>query len=287
MLVISERRQNGFTLIELLVVIAIIAILAAILFPVFAKVREKARQISCLSNMRQIGLGIQQYVQDNDEKYPVGSEGSLGQGWAGTVFPYVKSAGVFACPDDSTNPSSSGGNTFSVVSYAANLNIFRTDGFGSQKLASMSSPSRTVILNEVTGITGNVNSPTEAGSAVVSSVSNGNFDGTVYPFAGGNFTGGNMETGCLGGLDCSAYVLTPPFGEGFKSKTGWHTDGSNFAMSDGHVKWFRGSSVSGGFNATAEDCNGDGAPALPDCGANLHMSAGTGNNQFGAVYSIE
>jgi len=62
--------KRGFTLIELLVVIAIIAILAAILFPVFAKVREKARQTSCLSNEKQLGLAITQYVQDYDEKLP-------------------------------------------------------------------------------------------------------------------------------------------------------------------------------------------------------------------------
>ena len=62
-----NRLRQGFTLIELLVVIAIIAILAAILFPVFAKAREKARQISCVSNMKQLGLAILQYQQDNDE----------------------------------------------------------------------------------------------------------------------------------------------------------------------------------------------------------------------------
>ena len=64
------KHAHGFTLIELLVVIAIISILAAILFPVFAKAREKARQIACLSNQKQIGLALFQYVQDNDETYP-------------------------------------------------------------------------------------------------------------------------------------------------------------------------------------------------------------------------
>jgi prepilin-type N-terminal cleavage/methylation domain-containing protein len=65
-----RRTAKGFTLIELLVVIAIIAILAAILFPVFARAREKARQSSCLSNVKQITLGTQMYVQDYDEKFP-------------------------------------------------------------------------------------------------------------------------------------------------------------------------------------------------------------------------
>lgn len=67
------RKRNGFTLIELLVVIAIIAVLAAILFPVFAKAREKARQASCQSNMRQMGLALLEYAQDWDETYPVGT----------------------------------------------------------------------------------------------------------------------------------------------------------------------------------------------------------------------
>ena len=95
--------QKGFTLIELLVVIAIIAILAAILFPVFAKVREKARQISCLSNMKQLALGEVQYNQDYDEKYAPGANpNGLGNGWAGQIYPYVKSVNVFTCPDDSS-----------------------------------------------------------------------------------------------------------------------------------------------------------------------------------------
>src|ERR1700693_459962 len=92
---------RGFTLIELLDVIAIIAILAAILFPVFAKVREKARMTSCLSNEKQLGLGVTQYVQDNDELFPSGNKGD-GAGWAGQIYPYVKSVAVYHCPDDSS-----------------------------------------------------------------------------------------------------------------------------------------------------------------------------------------
>ncbi len=98
----AESRRAGFTLIELLVVIAIIAILAAILFPVFAKAREKARQTACLSNEKQIGLGILQYVQDNDEFFPISNgENPAGGNWAQQVYPYIKSLNVFKCPDSS------------------------------------------------------------------------------------------------------------------------------------------------------------------------------------------
>jgi len=88
-----KTRKSGFTLIELLVVIAIIAILAAILFPVFAKAREKARQTTCTSNEKQLGLAFAQYNQDYDENYPVGitTNGHPGSAWAGRIYPYVKS----------------------------------------------------------------------------------------------------------------------------------------------------------------------------------------------------
>ncbi len=109
-------QKRGFTLIELLVVIAIIAILAAILFPVFQKVRENARKASCQSNEKQIGLAMIQYSQDNDELLVVGWFGPQGYGtssaagtanpkykWMDAIYPFVKSVGVFHCPDDSGN----------------------------------------------------------------------------------------------------------------------------------------------------------------------------------------
>ncbi len=95
--------RSGFTLIELLVVIAIIAILAAILFPVFAQAREKARSTTCVSNGKQIGMGLMMYAQDYDERFPRVYTASFGvnngpRDWKSDINPYVKNVGVFRCP---------------------------------------------------------------------------------------------------------------------------------------------------------------------------------------------
>ncbi|HZO91956.1 MAG TPA: DUF1559 domain-containing protein [Chthonomonadaceae bacterium] len=106
------KPRRGFTLIELLVVIAIIAVLAAILFPVFAQAREKARAISCLSNCRQLGLAIQMYATDHDEAFPcscmigmsMGTDMTAqnSQSWLDTTLPYIKSRGLYHCPSDNS-----------------------------------------------------------------------------------------------------------------------------------------------------------------------------------------
>jgi len=103
-----KGRKRGFTLIELLVVIAIIALLAAILFPVFARAREAAKKASCQSNLHQIGLAIIQYVNDYDAQYPSGAGGSYAN-WTEQVAPYIKNLQVFYCPSDAAAGNPSGG----------------------------------------------------------------------------------------------------------------------------------------------------------------------------------
>ena len=115
--------RSGFTLIELLVVVAIISLLAAILFPVFARARENARRTSCMSNMKQIGLGLMQYIQDYDGKWPnrcfgygcyeAGYVHQYNAGcykWMDAIFPYVKSEQIFNCPSDLLSYRNAAGN---------------------------------------------------------------------------------------------------------------------------------------------------------------------------------
>ena len=100
-------KRIGFTLIELLVVIAIIAIIASILFPVFQKVRENARNASCQSNLQQIGLAIMEYTQDSDETLPTRrlaiTDSTEYESWRAMISPFVKSIGVFQCPSNPKN----------------------------------------------------------------------------------------------------------------------------------------------------------------------------------------
>ncbi len=277
----APRATRGFTLIELLVVIAIIAVLAAILFPVFAKVREKARQISCISNEKQVALGFMQYVQDNDETYPIGDAvGSglgayiNGRGWATRVFPYVKSAGVFRCSDDptadTTGLNGSAGEVDSTVSYGYNSDL---DALGPNgALASLSAPAATVLLFE-------------AQNAHEWLTAAGGDSSTAVKY--NSSPGGNGGDGGAGYIDLDSTTSTPvqyatgAMGQPEQYKAGYfvseasgrHTDASNFALADGHVKYLHRQYVSPGFAAiNPTDDQGIGTSN----GVTVSRGAGTG-----------
>lgn len=200
----SNSRRKGFTLIELLVVIAIIAILGAILFPVFARARENARRTSCLSNLKQIGLGIMQYTQDNDETMPVYDFPPNGQnGWAHAIAPYLKSDQLFQCPSESIAPPAVTSNHTAAgySDYAYNLSLgWLTPGWGTVALAALTQPTQTVMVLD--NITGKATNFAYGGSA----------DKTTKGLA----------------------VIE----EGLR-----HLDGLNYLLADGHAKWYKSSSA--------------------------------------------
>ena len=221
-------KRSAFTLIELLVVIAIIAILAAILFPVFAKVREKARQTSCISNQKQLGLGILQYIQDNDEMVPADPDNwgtPMGIGWAQSSYPYVKAAGVYRCPDDSTTTPN-----VSYVFNAALPNSPATHGH----IPAFNNPAKTVMLYEGSGFSCDVTKMATRCSPIGVILIN-------YSTPDWVASTGKTETGWTYGRSSSS--------GNFASQFGRHTDGSNYLMVDGHAKWLRGSAVSSGWEA--------------------------------------
>jgi prepilin-type N-terminal cleavage/methylation domain-containing protein/prepilin-type processing-associated H-X9-DG protein len=208
------RTRKGFTLIELLVVIAIIAILAAILFPVFAKAREKARQASCLSNQKQIGLAIMQYVQDYDETYPCTCiyAGGYVTFWNNfSLTPYVKSQQVFRCPSQASVDKHWGG-IWTETAYNLNDAIGRaTDsGFGlpPATLAEVKTPAGTWLLGENAGYYGGC--------------WRGRYPGPGAPYASYPITLDYT-------LDQFAAIY-PGFGK-------IHSDGINVGYADGHSKW--------------------------------------------------
>ena len=301
-----KRTKSGFTLIELLVVIAIIAILAAILFPVFQKVRENARRASCQSNEKQLGLAFIQYSQDADEKYPCGhlyGGTHLGQGWGSQVYPFVKSTGVFRCPDepqgDFQSSGSNGGSNLPFiagtpefpVNYSANSNILSVYAGIGGSIAQLQAPANTVLASEISTLYSALTSPDENGGqyGVVSSVTNGytvrgtsaslssvagqiGYGGYGDDFGTGSALGDYTATGDLGGRNKFT-----------ANKLGRHTDGSNFLMADGHVKWLRGTAVSSGGNASAPSCGQNGIGT--GCTAGTGIAAGTSSAGYAATFS--
>ncbi len=200
---LKTRQRRAFTLIELLVVIAIIAILAAILFPVFARARENARRASCASNMKQLGLGMMQYAQDYDEKYaglagpgldniPVASVGGLNyngsqyyHGWPAKIYPYVKSEQVYVCPSNQ------------VITYGVSYGL-PVNG--------------TTTANALTVTFGNADGPAMA-----------RFDRPSETMMIGEKGGGGGDQYIMSG---EYYAIASP-----------HFDGGNICYVDGHVKF--------------------------------------------------
>jgi prepilin-type N-terminal cleavage/methylation domain-containing protein/prepilin-type processing-associated H-X9-DG protein len=166
---------RGFTLIELLVVIAIIAILAAILFPVFARARENARRSSCQSNMKNIGLAFQQYLQDYDELFPQGVV-TYNAGWASyELQPYIKSTQVFTCPSDSAGSS--------TAPYSYGYNSLVGPAASGINQSSLAASALTVLNYEVTAL---ANSVQVIGTTVAAADAKRHLDGSNFSFTDGH-----------------------------------------------------------------------------------------------------
>jgi len=230
-------KHKAFTLIELLVVIAIISILASVLFPVFARARENARRASCLSHLKQIGLGIMMYVQDYDETYPsadrcvsgtyAGGDCSGSTFWYYEIDPYVKNFQVFACPSSSQGygpaAASYGWDQYNhsyvrAGNYGANelLLYYQREATTFRKISTVASPATTYMIMDF----GNYLAyPTEVVGP-----------GSSYSYMPG-----------VGDLGANISDLTERYQS--DAQSGRHFGGINVAFADGHAKWVKAQTV--------------------------------------------
>ena len=210
---IRRSHLKGFTLIELLIVIAIIALLAAILFPVFARVRENARRATCQSNLKQIGLGVLQYVQDYDEVMPRIDDDQSPPYWTDNIFPYVKSYQVYKCPSDSRQFTPGPNSQASSIS---------ANALGRQNTSNLTHPwtSRTW---------------TGSNSFILRLLPQIRFASTTLLAADGNdyaWSCNNIANTTCGAFSVNSAVEPPTFGEW----SGRHLGTINTLWVDGHVK---------------------------------------------------
>ncbi len=214
------RTKNGFTLIELLVVIAIIAILAAILFPVFAKAREKARQASCVSNVKQIMNAAMMYTQDYDETltWSIQKWGHDASDpwitWVQQLMPYMKSWEVLACPSTKKGPMwGYSGQDYPVCpTYAVNNAIWRSDYTGTPvTMAAVQVPANKIYV-------GDANHPVL-----------GDIQGYLMASSCGNWVAGGS---CTPPYVLYSHIWKVP-----------HNSGIVIGFIDGHVKWLQGDKV--------------------------------------------
>ena len=233
---IRRKSGAGFTLIEMLVVIAIISLLAAILFPVFAQARAKAYQAQCASNLRQIGLALVMYAQDNDETLMPGRHramplpgsptpappASYYGGWAGPGFIYLRAPDVFRCPTDASPDGSVGAEAAWAVTYFFSAQLGAGDVPAGLPLSAIGCPDRTITVAENTADTG-------SGSGLVR-LQNPAEDDSRY---------------------ADRFTAT---GDGYDR----HQGGRNFLLADGHVRRLRPEGVS---TAGPDDANP--VPPLP------------------------
>ncbi len=222
-------QKTGFTLIELLVVIAIIAILAAILFPVFGRARENARRSSCQSNLKQLSLGWLQYAQDYDERVVPwsanGTSGGYAFVWQEIVQPYIKSTQLLKCPSVDSETS-----TYTYSAFIGGANPAPPN----RTLASLMNPSQSPIMADGRGF------PNEAALTEKS-------PGWQYSFVIPDASGGQQGRGCKFGTYVNGrqtgettWGLSPARTRAGSIYAELHLGGANYAFVDGHVKWSKG-----------------------------------------------
>jgi prepilin-type N-terminal cleavage/methylation domain-containing protein/prepilin-type processing-associated H-X9-DG protein len=236
--VFVKREKRGFTLIELLVVIAIIAILAAILFPVFSRAREQARKAACLSNAKQIGLALMMYAQDWDEVLPIWYAPCWGQHpvygglyWTEQLMPYLKNVDIYRCPSSlyeweglaSCYPGTQGRpqNNWRV-NYGFNEGIYNDVG-GISRLANIRHPAEVVVISD------NL-------STVLAPAGHITPEGINPRIAFANYNwNGDIACGCPGKLSVPIDVAL--------DRHARHTGGAVLIFADGHAKWYKGDMI--------------------------------------------